>query len=463
MPDDDVPRTFKKHKLRSSCDRCGTAKLKCDRGHPECDRCVYGVSRKNGKPRRDRLCTSLASPGSDQISATGDDEIGSSNASCDGFTVDTGLMSGMADTPADIPITAGSAPITLDPVAANSNGLMLDLEVDSVYNNFPMPPISDFTSLDLDGWTLPGYASDRLSTVNSQPTSAHTPNSPYPGNFSWTGVHSEQLVTLECNGNINLQTGSALQAHDCSQQAYEIMRSLSIADLSSSDPTSASGMTPSIHTEGSVNRVPLDHILRANHESTERLSHLLACSCSVAPALALLHASIISRMLMLYQEATSSVDGITQYPEASNMDVDILGPLLTASSSSSGSRPWPSTWPSTPGNTRANDGSGGSPPPAMTSPSWITVAPPTMAIGTFDVDDMRIMAAVKMQLLLGEVRKLGQLIDYFTSQTSSKQSSSSQHTFGSVASLYHSLGAWLKTEHSRIASMISSKLREFNN
>ena len=49
-------------KLRSSCDGCGSAKLKCDRGQPECGRClshslecVYGVSQKMGKPPRDRV------------------------------------------------------------------------------------------------------------------------------------------------------------------------------------------------------------------------------------------------------------------------------------------------------------------------------------------------------------------------------------------------------------------------
>ncbi|RTE84733.1 hypothetical protein BHE90_000736 [Fusarium euwallaceae] len=55
-----VPRL--QSKLRSSCDACGQAKTKCDRGRPACSRCitqglgcVYGVSRKAGKPPRRRL------------------------------------------------------------------------------------------------------------------------------------------------------------------------------------------------------------------------------------------------------------------------------------------------------------------------------------------------------------------------------------------------------------------------
>jgi hypothetical protein len=48
-------------KLRSSCDGCGTAKVRCNRGRPKCSRCetlsltcVYGPSRKIGKPPRKR-------------------------------------------------------------------------------------------------------------------------------------------------------------------------------------------------------------------------------------------------------------------------------------------------------------------------------------------------------------------------------------------------------------------------
>lgn len=57
-------------KLRSSCDGCGVAKVRCDRGQPGCSRCtmlgstcVYGPSRRFGKPPRKR-------PGVDRAEAT---------------------------------------------------------------------------------------------------------------------------------------------------------------------------------------------------------------------------------------------------------------------------------------------------------------------------------------------------------------------------------------------------------
>jgi len=51
-------------KLRSSCDACGAAKVRCNKAQPRCSRCdasgqacVYGLSRKFGKPPRRKTAT----------------------------------------------------------------------------------------------------------------------------------------------------------------------------------------------------------------------------------------------------------------------------------------------------------------------------------------------------------------------------------------------------------------------
>ena len=51
----------KRLKLRASCDACAASKIRCSKEHPTCARCstnksqcVYGVSRKHGKPGRKR-------------------------------------------------------------------------------------------------------------------------------------------------------------------------------------------------------------------------------------------------------------------------------------------------------------------------------------------------------------------------------------------------------------------------
>jgi hypothetical protein len=51
----------RKLKLRASCDSCAALKVKCSKEHPTCARCstsgcscIYGISRKHGKPGRTR-------------------------------------------------------------------------------------------------------------------------------------------------------------------------------------------------------------------------------------------------------------------------------------------------------------------------------------------------------------------------------------------------------------------------
>src|ERR1700712_5118293 len=68
-------------KLRSSCNCCGTAKVKCDRVQPECGRCaslsltcVYGLSRQSGKPPRKRPATDVEASARCKRSAPHSDE-----------------------------------------------------------------------------------------------------------------------------------------------------------------------------------------------------------------------------------------------------------------------------------------------------------------------------------------------------------------------------------------------------
>ncbi|CAN9345614.1 unnamed protein product [Alternaria alternata] len=60
-PKTSTPRKINNLKLRASCDSCAASKVKCSKEHPICARCsvinstcIYGVSRKHGKPGRTR-------------------------------------------------------------------------------------------------------------------------------------------------------------------------------------------------------------------------------------------------------------------------------------------------------------------------------------------------------------------------------------------------------------------------
>jgi hypothetical protein len=93
----------------------------------------------------------------------------------------------------------------------------------------------------------------------------------------------------------------------------------------------------------------------------------------------------------------------------------------------------------------------------------IAVAPTNLAIGTFNVDDLRVQSALKIQLLFGEMRIAARLVDQFVaSHNLGSPRLGDKSSFGGLESLYQSLDSWLRVEHSRIADMMRSKLRELN-
>lgn len=83
-----------------------------------------------------------------------------------------------------------------------------------------------------------------------------------------------------------------------------------------------------------------------------------------------------------------------------------------------------------------------------------------MAIGAFKVDDLRLQTAMKIHLLLGEMRRVKSLID----QMSSEKSSSTHEEFviGDAGNLQQSLISWLKRDHTRILNMMRSELEDLN-
>lgn len=169
---------------------------------------------------------------------------------------------------------------------------------------------------------------------------------------------------------------------------------------------------PSLGSNLSVDEVPFDHMLCLSREAIDQLTKLQACSCAPCPSLAFLKASIVSKVLLWYHQAT-----ICMQAAASRI---------------------PTTMP----------------------PS---VPPANIAIGTFSVDDERVQAALKIQLLLGEMRRAGLLIDRFTLHEEDSIINNNKPSLDRVDGLYQHLTTWLKAEHSRIIHIMRTKLREVNN
>jgi len=449
------PRTPRQPKLRSSCDSCGATKLKCDRVRPQCGRCsslglvcIYGVSQKMGKPPRERfripeVPSASRTPGEHAGSIDRDRPADNSGSSGAGGSVGDGtvLSSGPYQSVNNVPSAWGA-------VDGYPNNLMTSVDAPGGFHSDLFgPSFHDLTSLEFGGNLLSTLASPELEGY-STPT-AQTKAS-----------QSEVDESMYFDSTLMPPAGS--KGHDCSREAYDILGSLSFLKLDKAHSISQSSPGSVSTTASTANRVPLDHVLCLNREASERLGHLLTCSCAGYPHLALLYASIISRVLFWYQQAAGCTPSASWNPAAITLDTASHHVSLTESSPSSGSGSGggSSTWSSKVASTFGTGGATNT--PTLTRSTGLAVTPATMAIGTFNVDDLRVQTALKIQLLSGEMRRAGRLIDQFASHNSGGQSLADEYNFSGVNSLYQSLSSWLRGEHSRIANMMRSNLRELN-
>ena len=414
-----------------------------------------------GKPPREALQTPKA-PSASHVSAKHDRDR---NNSCGG---DTGGSAYDAAVQNSGPVlSAGTISLARDAVDGNPNSLTTGVDalpVDPITSDLFPALLPDFTSLEFgDGISSPRDPAP-VSTLETPMLQSYTPQA------AQIEISQTQLIESGDLDRASLPPALDSNGHDCSREAYRILSELSLHSLDDAQslPESLSESRPpgsASTSTNTTNRVPLDHVLRLNREAGERLGRLLTCSCAASPHLALLYASIISQILVWYQQAAGCAQSTSWSPADITLDTASQSMSLTESwpSSGSGSGAGSSTWSSTAAST-LNTG-GATSTPTLGQVTGLAVTPAKMAIGTFNVDDSGIQTALKIQLLSGEMRRAGQLIDQFALHDSGVGHclTTGEYTFGGVnSSLYQSLVAWLKSEHSRIASMMKSKLREFN-
>ena len=450
----DPPRAQRRPKVRSSCDGCGAAKLKCDRGQPECSRCVsygipcvYGISRRRGKPRRDRTrrnsVPTISSDSTRIVAADYANCAGADKLEKDGEMLDLGLFSNLSD--------------------YSDNGFEIGLgTLDDLHGDLMLEQsLPTLTPPDLGKWEV---ALDDLLAENLRNTSGYTAteSSNFPSNTSSRTPQPSHDSPMP---------PASIRGHDCALEAHEILESLSFHHLSQACNTPPSLpvtlSTPATTPGGTVHQsVSLDHVLCLNREASENLNRLLNCSCAISPPLALLFASIISRILVWYQQAAGSGPApgshsqSTSLPSSLPWTLDTATELPTVLSPRLDSGSWRGssvgTWSSMGASTiessvSASSGAKGVSTSALTN----------ITIGTFSVDDLGVQTALELQLLLGEMRRVGVLIDQFTSRGSEKCLHSTRAD-GGLDNLYQSLDQWLRGEHLRIAYGMKSKLRELN-
>lgn len=396
-------------KLRSSCQDCGDSKVRCDRGQPECSRCitlgrtcVYGISRKFGKPPRKRPgahfdATSSRSYKKRATWATGSCENRAMMGIEQSQGVDKpGQLSFADSVTGDVPV-----PSSIDPPS-------------SIYQQSLGPSFSNAFSL--DGWP-------HLDILGPGLEFSSLPNgSGIDSRFSASGLEPASKLSASFDRP---------DSHSCPRGSYELFRDL-ICPASFLHAPEASADTVSAQ---------LDQVLHFNGEAIDRLSRLLKCPCAKSGHRVMVHASIVSRILIWYQQAAGWTGS-----NSGGAPPDALASSSPSSSASSSSSP--------PSGATADTETASS--PMLVQSTGFAVAQVPVSMGTFNIEDQNLQAAIRNQLVLSELKKAATLIDHFTSQDYGESSDNG------VTSLYSHLGLWLQNEYSKTVKILKARLSALN-
>lgn len=392
-------------KLRSSCDGCGTAKVKCDRERPSCGRCTtlnspctYGLSRRLGKPRRKRLssvmtanpekCTRISS------SAANNRDNATSAGGRDFQNVSISTQINLPDPAANtFPISLGNSAIS-----------------DTLDNN--QQSMDFYPSLLPDEWPYLDSFGPGLEFALTSP-------------FQISGALSNPFESNE--------------SHSCPRESYEIFRDLICP-------------SPSLHAPESNSitvSAQLDQVLQFNRDAISRLTQVLSCDCAKSGHRAMVHASIVSRILIWYQQAAGWTGSSSWGPRPpASSDTSISCDLTSSSTPRSPSGIVPGTSGIVPGTSPTCS-------PALVQATGFAVEHVPVSVGTFSIDDQNVQAAIRNQLILSELKKTSSLIKLFMSQDSGESTDSG------FTGLYSHLGKWLQSEHSRTMRILQSRLKTF--
>lgn len=434
-------------KLRASCDACAASKVKCSKDHPICQRCsangsqcIYGVSRKHGKPGRTRKRNPDGTPfikGSKQRPSPGGSEFGKFRLRPEPIALPlpdfdaasawnsswSSTTPSLRSTPEfEFEMTPEPFDMAMTPEPMYMDGAM-DMGFPFMDNyllpaaEFPMETIHslepDFTfrdpfakkqsiQLDLpDIQALKDYVGGQSVNpfdctfhdvglgISFDASSASSTSSaePSPKSLSFNQTRSRLSVSV-----------SMPTSHCCSELAHSTLESLRIIGPDSMQPWS------------SVESKSLDFVLSTTKTAVQSVLQLLSCSCSSDPHLSMLYSSITSKILNWYQIAA----GVS--PAAAP-----LGAPSLSSSSPTSSSVYSSPL-STPGSEQ----------------STFSIQMQPLKFGLYQFDEAT-QERLRRQVVLKELKKCGQLVDALANWRGNGQSEQAEF-------LYDVLGAWLKSE-----------------
>lgn len=260
---------------------------------------------------------------------------------------------------------------------------------------------------------LPVPRADGVDLMLGLP-SAMAVDSPFPAS-DWFTFDSLGSASDGGQSSTTATTASSTAAAEvvagrphCTSEAKDVMRRLYCANPAAAVSDGVPAQT-----------LDLGSVLTRNRDVVARLARLLKCPCALSPHTAMLYSSIVSRVLLWYQQAVSQENS------------------------------------SLPGN---------NPAVGVKVDNNVSVLPTPVTVGTFQSDDDNLQTALSHCLILAELRRVGDLIDAFIAlatlgaHPSDACPAAGEFSSAVDASLFASLGAWLRTEHGRIVGTARSGL-----
>ena len=387
-------------RLRSSCDSCGSAKVRCDRDRPQCRRCVtlgvscnYSASRKIGKPPRKSLHTGANSKDTVEIpgvyaAALPDDRLIDSVRSAFGQHQHQSSVMSQPPLRSNVGDETPSLSAELSPLVQRpSSGDQVD----------------PFNTLGFGEWPNLDVLDDGF--VMTTPLVAST-----------VGVEMQMVR-------------SPKEMHSCARESYEILAGLVCP-------------APNLHapfTNSEIATAQLDQVLHFNRKAMARLTDLLGCPCARSGHRVMVHAAIISRMLIWYQQAAgypSHHVSSEHHPAGATVTDGDFEPSTSLS---------PMLEPAQDPGTRSLQ--------RLPEVTGFVVTDVPAALGTFGIEDQKMQAAIRNHLVLNELSIMASLINLFCSQ-------SSRDSAVDVASLSTHTTAWLRNEYSCLVRDLTARRQE---
>ncbi|KAF3041687.1 hypothetical protein E8E12_004776 [Didymella heteroderae] len=429
-------------KLRASCDACAASKVKCSKDHPICQRCsangsqcIYGVSRKHGKPGRTRKRNPDGTPfikGSKQRPSPDGSEFGKFRVRPEPiamplpeFEAASAWNSSWSSTPSLRSTPEFEFEMTPEPfdMTMTPEPMYMDTSMSLGFpfmDDFLLPTTTNFHMDTMQ--SLEPELTFRDPFAKKQSVQLDLPDiqalkdyiggesvNPFDCSFQDVGLGislddsstssepSPKSMTFDQSRSRLSVSVTMPTSHCCSALAHSTLESLRIVGPDSTQPW------PNVETKS------LDSVLSTTKLAVQSVLQLLSCPCSSDPHLSMLYSSITSKILNWYQLAA----GVN--PAAAPLGA---APALSSPTSSSVySSPL-----ATPGSEH----------------STFSVQMQPLKFGLYQFDEAE-QERLRRQVVLKELKKCGQLVDALASWRGDGQSEQAEF-------LYDVLGAWLKSE-----------------